>query len=582
MFCRNCGTQMGEDAKFCPRCGAPVSSPQQETFQDATQQDAAQQERIPQGDMSQGAPWQGNTQQAPVWPKKSRGGRKKVIIPVAVAAAVGVVGIGAFAIRGTYFFQSKFSSPEDHYRFVEQTYIEQCVADLEKDEDHSVDSLIMDIQIEEAGLAMLGITGYPEQSAADGLNDLEIRMQSGEEGDLSGASLGLYTSDGENLVSANAVVDQENRKMYIQVPELSQGYLMIDSETFDSMGGNAIGSLTASSPDNADLAAIISTYTDIFLDYAVDVERKDTVISADSVEQEAVVFDVSVGGTQFQDMLTEMLTAMQEDEALEECINYWGDYITFTESYQYGGYYTDEYSSGYSYEEFKNNLKQLTDEVASDDSFKTAELKMEVWVDSSGEIIGRNVTISDGAMTMPLFGYKIARNNGIYGFEFVFGDKEDAYGSYIQIAGGGVERNGIADGTFTLETDGQTVAEIEMSDYNIKSAEDGFLNGTFKLSTDTDPSLAGLALEITIGSYEGSLTESFSVLSNDVPVATLNVETSEESDYTPSLPDSTEIYNVMNEADMAAYSESMDLYALEERMRSNEFLDMLFDVYAYY
>ena len=91
---------------------------------------------------------------------------------------------------------------------------------------------------------------------------------------------------------------------------------MIDSETFDSMGGNAIGSLTASSPDNADLAAIISTYTDIFLDYAVDVERKDTVISADSVEQEAVVFDVSVGGTQFQDMLTEMLTAMQEDEAL--------------------------------------------------------------------------------------------------------------------------------------------------------------------------------------------------------------------------------------------------------------------------
>ena len=121
-----------------------------------------------------------------------------------------------------------------------------------------------------------------------------------------------------------------------------------------------------------------------------------------------------------------------------------------------------------------------------------------------------------------------------------------------------------------------------MSDYNIKSAEDGFLNGTFKLSTDTDPSLAGLALEITIGSYEGSLTESFSVLSNDVPVATLNVETREESDNTPSLPDSTEIYNVMNEADMAAYSESMDLYALEERMRSNEFLDMLFDVYAYY
>lgn len=577
MFCNNCGTELETNSKFCPRCGAPVRSGQQEE----TPQPAAQQEDPQQPSGTQ----QTGTQQAGMSLNGEPSGknRKKIIIPIVAAAAVVIVGVGAFAMTRSNFFRSRFSSPEEYYRSVEQEYINKCVESLSRDKDASANNTVtMSVAIEDAGLAMLGITGYSADTAVDGLNDLEIRLQTGEDGNIYGADAGLYTADGENLVSANAVIDPDSREMYVQIPELSEAYLMFDSEAYDSLGLEAMDVLSANAPDGADMAAVISTYTDIILDYMVNVERENTVISAGGIEQDAVLLNVTVSGRELTDMISEILENMENDETLEKWVSYWCDYMSLMGNYQYGGYYTGSYGNTYSYEAFVDGVRQMKEYLEQNTPLASAELGMEVWVNSGGEITGRSVTVSQGGVTLPLFSYRIAENNGEYGYELVLGDTADEYGEYIRIEGNGTQRADLADGVFTVETAGQAVAQIEMTDYNVRSAEDGYINGTFRLSTDVDPTLAGLGLEITIGSYEGAVSESFSVLSNDVPIATLNMEITDDSDYTPSLPSDSEVYNIRDGADMAEYESTMDIQGLMDRLRSNEFLDMVLSGASYY
>lgn len=551
MFCRNCGTELKEGANFCPRCGAPVRNRQQTGTQQNVRMPAGKQKRF--------------------------GGRKKIVVPVVTAAAVLVVAVGSFAVARTNFFRSRFSSPKDYYRSVEQAYIDRYTERLDRMSESASDgrSVTMDVTLEEAGLALLGIGGYSSQAAVDGLNDLEIRIQSGEKGGLLGMDAGLYSSDGGRLISANAVLDSDSEELYLQVPELSSGYMLMDSDAFNDMGIQSVSDMAETSGNIEDLSAIISTYTEVMLDYTTDVERENTSVSAGGIEQDAILLDVSVSGNQLRDMALDICKTMKEDENLEKYIIYFGDYMSLVNQAQYGSYYADTYGGSYSYDVFVEELDRMIDSLEEEGVDKSAELEMKVWVDKSGEIIGRDVSASNQSGSWQLFRSLRTENDGEYAYELSFGDTQDEYGEYFLLEGNGTERNGLADGNFILETAGQTVGQIEVTGYDTKAAEDGLLNGTFKMTSDADPSLYGYGLEITISSEEDSVTESISVLSNDVAIATLNLENRADSDYTPSLPGDAEIYNMMDEDDMMKYEQSMDVQRLEENLGSNSFLAML-------
>ncbi len=551
MFCKNCGTELKEGAKFCPRCGSPAHIPQQKT---AAQGTAAGGRR----------------------PVKQKGGKKKFLIPAVSVAAVLVVGIGVFAMARSNFFRSRFSSPEDYYKYVEQAYIDQHVKRFDDLADSASPNttLTADITLEDAGLALLGINGYVSQSAVDDLNDLEIRIQTGEKGNLTGLDAGLYTSSGDALVTANAVVDSDSNEMYLQVPELSSGYLLLDSEALPGMD---LGSLTGtgSGPANMEnFSTIVTTYSDIMLDYMVDVDRERTDLSVGGVDQKAVLLTVTAKGDDLQDMVLDIMETMRTDENLEEYISYYANYMNLMNGYGY---------SPYSYETFIEELDRTTEYWKNNDVLTEMSAEMEVWVDSSGKIIGRGLSVSNGEERMDVFRYLFSQDGGMFAYELSFGDPQDEYGDYLLIEGDGMMRKNLASGTFTLESAGQTIGQIEVTDYDTKSAEDGLFNGTFKLTSDSDPSLAGYGLEIAVSSEKKSSTQKISLLSNDVPVATLNMETRTDSDYTPSLPQNAEIYNISDNYDMMEYEATMDLEGLEYTLRSNEFLALvLFGGSSYY
>lgn len=568
MFCKNCGTQLQDGAKFCPRCGRPAPNPANSSQQAHTQTPGGT------GSAPQGSGYYSANGPAP---RKKKGGNKKVIIPIAAAAAVVVVGVGAFAMTRTNFFQSRFSDPVKYYKSVEKDAVEKAAKTLDNMAAKTFDSakITMDVTLEDAGLAMMGLTGSDSDAILQGVNDLEAEINYGDKDGLKGGEAILY-SGGEKLISANAVIDSENKEAYIQIPEASPGTLWINSQSYQDASLGMLTSMT-DIPDLSSLSALLTSYADVVLENVDDVERESDTLSVRSAEQKATLLTVTVKDKQLQNMIIDLMEKMTEDEDLKEYIVWLGDVAYAGYSYSY-----DSTSGGESYyQEFVESLEREIEYMEDDSYFGDITLKMHVWVDSKGEIIGRDMSASNGEETIDLFSYKAVREKDDYACEFSFGNTEDEYGDYVLVSGSGSYDGDLMDGSFSIETY-DAVADMTIADYDTKAAEKGYLNGTFTFSGIPDPEYAGYGIQLTSAESENDMTQSYSILSNDVPIATLNMNIERNTGYTPEIPDSSQLYDMSDYSAMSAYEDSMDVDALEASLRSNPLFNLLFQQMYWY
>lgn len=555
MFCKNCGTQLTEGVKFCPRCGTPI--PEQK--QTASQQTAAPS------------------------PKKP-GSKKKIIIPCVVAGAVLIVSVGAFAMTKTNAFKARFTDPVDYYKAVETAYIDKNAAILEKTASNKSDSssITMGVDIDDAGIALLGIGNYDAEMITNGLNELELQVNYGQTDDLMGAEAALYSGK-DRIVSANTVIDSEYEEAYIQIPEISSGYLWIDEEAYSEASLGSLSILT-DIPDTANLSPIFSKYAKTMLDYVEDVEREKDKLEVDGIEQKTTHLTVTMDSEQLQDLFVDILETAQKDEDLKDYIVWLGDCSMMSngyyDSYSYYDdyYYDDSYYDGEAYyDSFVESLDNAIIEIEEYGALEELEAEMDVWVDKDGEIIGRTLTVSDSEKTMEVFNYQTVREKDKFACVLSFGDPASEYGDYVLLEGNGSIKKDLADGTFTLESYGASLMEFTLSNYDLKSAKEGYFNGTLTAHSDMSSDLSGYGLEIAVGSNADGGECTFSILSNDVSLGSIHMTYTNDSDYTPKIPDSSELYNVMDYEDMYDYEDSMDLSALEENCKKNELLSFMLE-----
>lgn len=574
MFCKNCGSEMKDGTKFCPRCGTPAAA-QSSPAQDMGGQDPGTygtgRQGHPDGGQNQwtdqsGQPAGGQNQWQGQPPQKKKGSKKKVIIPVVSVAVVAAVGIGAFAFTRSDFFQSKFSSPEEYYRSVEEAYIDKEMKALSNAvAEEEFNEITASVNLEDAGVAMLGLSGYISDAEVDALGDLEIRINTGEKDGVSGAQAALYSGD-ESILSANTVIDTDSGDLYVQIPELSESYIRISQDDTSVDFQELIGMSTAL--DFSSLPDMLPKYLDVMLDYATDVERQDSTLTVGSISQDATLLEVRIGGGQLTDMAVDLMETMQTDKDLEEMLVNLGDYMMATDPYF--GYSGQEF-----YDEAMNQLQETLDAARSEGVPESAAIEMDVWVDGDGNIIGRTITLVDSEETLEVFNVLEAQDGGNYASELSVGDISN--GDYVSLEGEGTIKGGKAAGSYRLMSADEEVLQIEMSDYDVKLAEEGYLDGTFLFTSDTDPSLSGFGLQAEIHSDSSDIEAVISILSSDVPIATLNLGLSSEGSYEPGLPAGETIYDGDDGDDMSAYGREADPDALEARVRSNAFLSWFMD-----
>lgn len=574
MFCRNCGSEMKDGTKFCPRCGTPVA-PAHSPAQDMGPQDTGTygtgQQGQPAGGRNQWAAQPGQPAGEPrQWqgqpPKKKKGSKKKVIIPIVTVAVVAAAGIGVFAFTQSNFFQSKFSSPEEYYRSVEEAYIDKGMKALSNVVDgEDVNEITASVNLEDAGVAMLGLSGYISDAEVDALDDLEIRINTGKKDGVSGAKAALYSGD-ESILTANTVIDTDSGDLYVQFPELSESYIRISEDTTSVDFQELLGMGTVL--DFSSLPDMLPKYLDVMLDYTTDVERQDSTLTVGGISQDATLLEVRIGSDQLKNIAVDLMELMQNDKDLEELLVNLGDYMMATDPYF--GYTGEEF-----YAQAMDQLQETIDEARAEEVPESAAVEMDVWVDGDGNIIGRTITLIDSEETLEVFNSLTAEDGGNYATELSVGDISN--GDYVSLEGEGTVNGNLAEGNYSLKSADEEVAQIRVSDYDVKLAEEGYLNGTFLFTSDADPSLAGYELQAQISSDRSSTDAVVSIMSSEVPIATLNLGFSGEGSYEPVLPSDETVYDGDDSEDMSAYESEIDQNALEARMRNNAFLSWMMD-----
>ena len=558
MFCKNCGTEIKEGVKFCPRCGKAV--------------DAA---GAPEAGQEAGGSVQSRWQQTvpEQKPHKSRS-KLRIIIPVTAVVVVAALVAGGVAFSKTNFFRARFSSPESYYRYVESENIKNAENALKNMADNSNELTAVDVSmtLEDAGIMLFGAGLYDGEDALKGVNDLRLQMSVGKDGDISGQEYILYSQDAR-LLGISVTEDAANGDMYIQIPELSSSYLMMDAGSQAAMDVTPL--VTQPLPSQA-MPELLSLYAGIALDYATEVSRENTALTVDGITEDAILLTVDFDSDRLTQLVINCLETMQEDENLKELI-LWGLKMSGYEAYvRYGGTETAETM----YDYYLQSIQELLTGLRDGDYLLTATASMNVWVNSEGRIIGRSMSVSDEGETVQLFSYQTASQKGAYATEAVIGDAGSS--DYIMLKGGGTIENDLADGVFYVDMGGYEGFEVEVTDYDVKRDGEGYVNGTFAFSTDSEPELAGFGFEITLASDAGKQDTSMSLKSSGVPILTVHTSAS-KSTYVPKLPDTdgAPVYDIADSEALNQYVQELDAQALEDTLSKNEFLKFLMD-YANY
>lgn len=553
-ICGRCGAEVPDGMKFCTACGAPM-----------------------EGGAGGQTPQRGNTGNGagPVKPVKKKS-KKGLVIGVVSAVVVIGAGVGVFAAVNSNAFKAKFSSPEDYYREIETAWLKEQAEKagsgygkgLENTKGTAIEGTVK-LRVEEGGQALLGVTDIGEELSA--LNDLEIRLNMGSSDGLFGMEAALYSAE-ERLAGMQTVLDQEAGDAYIQIPELSDTYLYMSAEELYGTGyysqaqaAEAVKEMMEALPSAETVTSLMEHYGGIFIDHAKDVEKESGVLEVGGVSQDCTLLTVTLDENELQELAVEILESLKSDQDVEDMI------LAVGNASAAGG---EESGTAY-YEEFQDTIQETIDQLESATP-EACEVRMLVWVDKKGEIAGRKLSMTVDGESQDLIAYQCPRDGDACALKVSIGDEERNGGyDYVVLEGEGTISGDKVNGEWGLSAGGVEALQIDVADYDLKKAEDGYLSGSFTFSTQMMAEFQNYALTLDLEQEEDGGNVSLTVLSNDAALASLEITAARSETYKIALPDSSDICDVSDYDEMEAYEEGADIQGLLEKLSQNPFLELI-------
>lgn len=568
MFCENCGNQISDTEKFCAVCGTPVQSqPSQQSAEPA---------------MTQQYNMYGGTYEMPIdsqQPKKKGIGKGVIISALAGVVAIAVVAVGAVNFAAVNNFVHKtFSSPKDYYRYVEKKSLEEA-ASLAGDAYSSMVLSRLDVynQKLDANIAVkIGDKGqeYVEllemQSGVDlsWIDSVGIDAGYSFADDFIGMTLGAAVN-GEGIVSGEVLMDIDEGKMYMQIPELSETYIGsedIDRGTLRQLEqlveqGEVFKDLKDALPDQAEVEDMFLRYMDIVMDHAEDVTiNKKATLEVEDIEQKCTELEVVFDDDALEDMYISILEEMLEDEDIEDII------INAAKA-------VDPSIDGKdAYEDF---VKSVENEIKETD-FSKMKLVMTVYVDGKGEIKGRKIKFSNGPEITELMPEK----GKDFGYELSFKYSGDS----IVLVGSGQRSGDKINGNFRLKVDGTAIADIAAKEVNAETLRRGQLNGKLsvkpssaiaKMMGASGASLADMQLDIDAKTDNNSFEYKLTILYDKDELGELSVSGKMQS--APEMKAPKDVIFLENERDVEDWLESVNWNNLINNLEKADFPSEIVD-----
>lgn len=505
---------------------------------------------------------------------KKKFGKKKLalIIIIAALAVAGVVG-AANADRVGNFFRSKFSSPEKYYRYVEKKNRDEAVSAFSKKYDAVLDNLTVKDEQKKAVIKVEAGDALKPMLSSIGLESLEIESNAKMK-DKVMTGKAVIRANGKDALSYTTYLDYASGKMYMQIPELSKTYL--DYSTIFTQSGMDTGKLydvaqnsSKYLPSAKAVEETLTKYSDIVYDNVSKVKRDTKTVKVDGIEGKYTRLKVSSDTDAQFDTVADVVDALNKDKNIEKTLKNIDDSL-----------YTEFKSA---IEETKSEVDTLKKSDNSDDGEDALDLRMELYVDNSGNIVGRTMDVTVGSNNMSL-SVMSPRKGNQFAQEITF--EVDGV-TYVTLTGKGSVKSGKINATYHLNTDtslndedslaifGDDMLVIEIKDLDEKALDDGECQGEIVLSNKTVEGADLYSVKCTLDNKKDQADTKIELLSGKASMLTVAIQSGEGEDPKVEAPAAdASICNFADEDAITQYVSQLDLITFINNLKDTCGVDL--------
>ena len=419
------------------------------------------------------------------------------------------------------------------------------------------------LTVEDTGRALAGaLMGGTDVSWLQSVTfDSDITIKDGVEA-IAG---GLLLND-TKLCDLNFYMDLANMVEYIQIPELSDGYISApiegtvttsegvaeNSQEIMSTYMNALSDLSSALPDSDTLGTLLDRYGNIIIDNIEDGSSVEESVSVDGISEDCTVYEGTVSEKAVTAMAEGILTAAKDDAEIKGLFEQWAGASDGEDQYQ----------------QFEDAIADALDSIGSADGEVSEDpvFSSKVWVNADNKIVGREFAVIDGAETTPVFTWK-APSDGDTSALLLEITAED---SSLTLTGSGTTSDGLLNGDYIFAIDGTEAADINVENLETKPEKAGYYNGTLNVTfpvaeadaanTDGESEaasnpLAGFGIVINLKSDASTDSSSMglTVTTSGAPIATLTLSGGYGDGV--DIPDLTSLDKTYDGSDDAAMTE---------------------------
>lgn len=479
---------------------------------------------------------------------------KKVI---AVAAASSLIAAGGSTVMAAGSYQEAETAAYDKFVSGVASSWEEYLASYQTAQKGS--NAKITLNVEDTGRALLGaMTGGMDFSWLQSISlDTNTSLQQG----LEALTAAVLLNDSK-LCDLNIYMDFAKMAEYIQIPDISEGYLVAPMESSDvnisddsmKLYFNLLSDLSSVLPDKDTLSTLLERYGQLVISNMEDGASTDETVSVEGISEDCTVYEGQLSEASTVKMLEDIAKTAKDDKEIKSLFDSWTE----------AGIATDD-----QYQEFQTAVDDLISDSADEGADDSTLIYSRIWVNNEDKVVGREIGTVDGAETTPVFTWKAPSADGSSALLL----EVQADGSSLTLTGSGTSSEGLLTGDYIFAMDGTETMDIHVADLETKPEKTGYYNGKFTLtfpavdteSTDSEDTttnpLAGLAVEVNLTSDITTETSQIdlTLTTSGAALATLSIsggygegpETKDGDSLTPA-------YSVDDENDAVEYMKTIN------------------------
>lgn len=454
------------------------------------------------------------------------------------------------------------------------------------------------LMLSEEGSTMLNLASGIDLSW---MNSVTLNMKNGFSKDSSTQSLDLYIN-GNKICTLNCYVDVPDSAVYINIPELNDGYIKADLADVSTTDSNDTDSFHIQMqyadllqnyfdgfenlPDVDILQAVLERYSSIIIDHVVEQGSSSQKASAGDVEEQFTVLEAELDQPAAAGMVQEVLETAKSDKDLESVVKAlaelsdqdftYEDFLMSLEDMEteLSGDY-DVKADNERQEEETVGEEDMEEDVASakieEGGYVRTELASEStfvlksYINEKREIAGREISVKEGRTETSLFKYLQTEYDGQKGFLLSAGDDIDGF----TLEGAGTEEAGALNGYYTISSGGEELAMVDIVGLDTKALKEGYLKGSFYLSDSKhgeNDALNGMLLSFNSNSTKDKLDVNASLSIQNTYLGSIYFASEDKANL--NLPDKDSIKDIydFSKEDIQEYMTDMDLDTIIENL----------------